>query len=258
MSDETRRTTAEAVSAIFKLDGSQKEVFRVLARATEPMDVHEVSEKVGLHANSVRDALAGMVEAELVVSAPEQTKQRGRPRLLYEAVVKTDPSTVATELMNFSAAVADQIPQWSQAPTEVAHSIGASWADRIMKSSGIPEHANFPDIDLNDEDELDFHLGKLALVMSNMGFEARLGEKIGDICIYACPLLTGEVKGSHLVCQIHQGMMSQMLQRLSKGQLDAELEAFATPTHCKATIFQVEEAAATEDQIGRASCRERV
>lgn len=241
MTDNPRRTTAEAVSAIFQLDGSQKEVFRVLARATEPMDVHEVSGKVGLHANSVRDALAEMVDADLVTSAPEQTKQRGRPRLLYEAKVKTDPSSVATELMNFSAAIADQIPNWCADPVAVAHSIGASWADRIMKTAGIPEHAQFPAIDPDDEEELDFHVGKLALMMSNMGFETRLGDKVGDISIFACPLLTGEVEGSDLVCQIHQGMLSHMVRELSQGELDAKLEPFATPSHCEAKIRRARE-----------------
>ena len=77
---EPRRNIAEAVSAILQLDGSQKEVFRALTRATEALDVQELAEEVGLHPNSVRDALAVMVEEDLVASTPEQTRQRGRTR----------------------------------------------------------------------------------------------------------------------------------------------------------------------------------
>lgn len=247
---DPRRNIAEAVSAILQLDGSQKEVFRALTRATEALDVQELAEEVGLHPNSVRDALAVMVEEDLVASTPEQTRQRGRPRLLYEAVVKTDPTALAAELMNFSAAVADQLPNFCDDSVSVARSIGGSWGERIITRMGIPDHSSLRPIDVEDEDELDFHLSKLALLMSNMGFEARLGESVGEMRIYSCPLLTGEVEGSALVCQIHQGMMSKLVGRLSQGRLDAELEPSATPTHCLVNILR------TDQKVGEPPAQE--
>lgn len=233
MTESPRRSAADALGVIFELSGSQREVFRVLSQATEPMDVQELAEMVRLHPNSVRDALAEMVNLNLVSSAPEQTSQRGRPRLLYEAVVKTDPTALASELVNFSAAVADQIPKWGGDPVQIAHSIGASWADRITKREHqLPLGAGA----LENEERNAQYLRQLSLLISNMGFEARPREEEGEIAMFGCPLLTGEVEGTELVCKIHEGMMSRLVGTLSAGRLAAELLPFATPNCCLAKI----------------------
>ena len=65
-------------------DPTRHEVFRVVAQAGRPIDVAELTEHFGLNHNAIRQHLAKLVEAELVVETKAPATGRGRPRLVYE------------------------------------------------------------------------------------------------------------------------------------------------------------------------------
>lgn len=234
----SQTSTTDGLSAVLELTGSQRKVFSVLSSSAEPVDVQEISANVDLHPNSVRDALGEMIEVGLVERSREVTHARGRPRLLYEAVFRTDPASLTTEFASFVAAVADELPDWTDEPEREALAIGRSWARRILAQLDLPDHSNFPPIDDEDEAAISHHLGKVALLISRGGFEAKPGSGLNEIDIYGCPFLTGEIKATRLACVFHQGMLTGVLEALSAGQLDAELEPYATPTHCLARIVK--------------------
>ena len=60
---------------------------RILAELADrgPLDAREVAERVGLHVNTVRVHLNGLVEAGLVSSETLPPQGRGRPRVAYSA-----------------------------------------------------------------------------------------------------------------------------------------------------------------------------
>lgn len=58
-------------------------VIAELRRAPDGLGVRELTERVGLHPNSVRWHLASLERDGLLVSAPLQTMRPGRPRIIY-------------------------------------------------------------------------------------------------------------------------------------------------------------------------------
>lgn len=65
-------------------DPTRHRIFRYVADAAAPMDVAELTELLGLNHNAIRQHLAQLVAADLVVESVAPSSGRGRPRLNYE------------------------------------------------------------------------------------------------------------------------------------------------------------------------------
>ena len=70
-------------------DPTRHRVFRYVADAAGPVDVAELTEHFGLNHNAIRQHLAKLVDAGLVVEETAPSSGRGRPRLVY----RLDPAT---------------------------------------------------------------------------------------------------------------------------------------------------------------------
>ena len=70
-------------------DPTRHAIFRHVSDAPAPVGVAELTQLLGLHHNAIRQHLAKLVEARLLVESSARPAGRGRPRLLYTA----DPST---------------------------------------------------------------------------------------------------------------------------------------------------------------------
>lgn len=64
-------------------DATRYRLFRYIAQATGPVGVGELTAHVQLNHNSVRQHLAVLKEAGLVLEETERRDRPGRPRLLY-------------------------------------------------------------------------------------------------------------------------------------------------------------------------------
>ena len=70
-------------------DPTRHEVFRYLVDADRPVDVAELTDHFGLNHNAIRQHLAKLVDAALVIEETAPRAGRGRPRLVY----RLDPAT---------------------------------------------------------------------------------------------------------------------------------------------------------------------
>ena len=64
-------------------DPTRHAVFRHIADAERPVDVAELTEHLALHHNAIRQHLAKLDNAGLVLKATAPQVGRGRPRLVY-------------------------------------------------------------------------------------------------------------------------------------------------------------------------------
>ena len=64
-------------------DPTRHEIFGYLVDADVPVGVAELTDHLGLNHNAIRQHLAKLVDAELVVESSAPSAGRGRPRLLY-------------------------------------------------------------------------------------------------------------------------------------------------------------------------------
>lgn len=78
MIDEDQQREARALG-----DPTRHRLFRYIADASEPVGVAELTDYVQLNHNAVRQHLAVLKDAGLVVEEVEQRSRPGRPRLLY-------------------------------------------------------------------------------------------------------------------------------------------------------------------------------
>src|SRR3546814_19230438 len=65
-------------------DRTRHAIFRYITDADAPVGVAELTDHLGLNHNAIRQHLAKLVDAQLVVGATAPTGGRGRPRLLYD------------------------------------------------------------------------------------------------------------------------------------------------------------------------------
>ncbi len=70
-------------------DATRHRLFRYIAEAQEPVGVAELTDFVQLNHNAVRQHLAVLKDAGLVVEEIEQRSRPGRPRLLYRLAPET-------------------------------------------------------------------------------------------------------------------------------------------------------------------------
>src|SRR5436190_2007968 len=65
------------------LERTRSRVEGELRAARDGLDVPELAQRLGLHANTIRWHLAALADAGVVSSAPHPRAGRGRPRIVY-------------------------------------------------------------------------------------------------------------------------------------------------------------------------------
>lgn len=223
---------------VMQLNSTQQQVLKVLADAPRQLNVSEIAERVDLHANTVREILARLLELELVIRTRTRSGTRGRPFWLYEAVVTTDLQRVVQEIATLGAAVAEQMQRHASDPQTAALGLGKEWGSQILgrqcQGPKSPEGEQHVDVTENRSEQSK----RIQRYLSRLGFEARPGDAWFEINLFQCPLLREDQEISPLICQIHQGMTAEVVDRLSGQQLTCALIPFAGPGHCRLALLE--------------------
>ncbi|MBX6749768.1 MAG: helix-turn-helix domain-containing protein [Micromonosporaceae bacterium] len=208
------------------LGESRARVLAVLQDAGGPLGVGEVASRVGLHANTARFHLDGLVESGLVDRSTEERAQPGRPRVLYTArpgtarVGRRSYRLLAEILASYVAA---GVPQPTRAARRAGHAWGRFLADRLPPFGRVDAAAATK---------------RLTGTLAEIGFEpeAVTAGRQRRILLHHCPFR--EVAEAHrdVVCSIHLGLMQGLLASID-APIDAErLEPFVQPNLCIAHL----------------------
>ena len=258
---------AVALAEASTLNATQHRVLRELAASSTAVTVDDLSGSMELHANTVRDALGVLLEKGLAERTQQPSVGPGRPSWLYQAVVSVSPSQIVSEFGSFAEAVALQIAAESDDPVARAIQLGQMWGDQILLRESIPDHdqihreraassvtahccGNGPDhassavttaATTNTPGNIAHHgleapSTKLRILFSELGFEARPGADACEINLFQCPLTAPESGRAELVCEIHRGMIEQVVSRLSGGHVHTELTPNAGPGYCQVRL----------------------
>lgn len=196
------------------------------------MDVTEVADLVGLHVNTARFHLDGLVEAGVIDRAAEQRDQPGRPRMLYAArpggtrAGARSYKLLAEILTSF---VATQMPQ----PARAAERAGEEWG-RYLTERPAP----FERVDAAAATQ------QLVEALDDIGFapEAKTAGGRRQILLHHCPFREAASQHPEVVCSIHLGLMRGMLAEMSAPLDTEQLEPFVEPNLCVARLSRVESA----------------
>ena len=184
------------------------------------MGVRELADAVGLHPNSVREQLARLADAGLVVTEAAPPSGRGRPRLRYMARPEADEQAPYRAL---AGVLADELEQMADPATRAAEA-GERWGRALVGPAGS----------VTDENTA---VGRLVGLLADAGFEPE-GPDLpgGPIRLRRCPFepLARDHRG--VVCGVHLGLMRGALRQMG-APLDAvALEPYVQPDLCLAHL----------------------
>lgn len=170
----------------------------------EPCTVDQLAALAGLHANTVRGHVDGLVEAGLVAREAFATGQRGRPSWRYSAVL--EKVEASPEYVGLAVVLAEQVSAHADDPAEAARDAGRRWAASL--SDGRRDR-----------------VGLLGL-LDELGFAPEVTD--GEIRLTQCPLLAAARRNPTVVCGVHEGLIRARLPENEPGSL----LPFAGPGYC--------------------------
>src|SRR5699024_2728216 len=135
-------------------------VLAMLQRAPDGLGVRDLAHELGLHENTVRFHLAGLLEEGAVDCRPATTPGPGRPRLVYAASTASSPAGVRNYelLARILAGSVGAAGAGEDAPDVAAQAAGAAWAR--AQTAGGSRHTR---------DEVDA-VGALMALLEEVGF----------------------------------------------------------------------------------------
>lgn len=191
------RETGEDVVAVSELqiqaralgDPTRYSVFRYVADSGTPVDVAELTSHFGLNHNAIRQHLAKLVDAELVVETAAPPSGRGRPRLLYALNPSADSRWGVAGPYERLAMLLTEVVRSGDTPEDVGRRAGRRQRLGRRSASNEPSAA-------------------FAEVMNRQGFDPVVAQRGDDIevTLQTCPFASAVLTDPDTVCQLHLGL----------------------------------------------------
>lgn len=216
-------TTATARLPRAGLGPTRADVLAHLRGHGRPVPVTAVAKAVGLHANTARFHLDGLVGQGLATREHEPRGGPGRPRLLYRAepAAADEPTgyrDLAGALIRHLARLGGDVDQAEEA--------GAFWGRDLAR-----EHADRPP------------LARTLAVLDDLGYQPELtGDPVAAITLTPCPFATLAVEDRPdgdlpSICRLHLGLIRGLMADDAEYTV-AGLQAWTTPTSCTALLLR--------------------
>lgn len=206
-------------------------VLACLSEFSRPVTIATVSAASGLHGNTVRDHLDGLVEDGLVRRSTAPARGRGRPALQYLAHPAEVSRPQLREYAGLAMALAGQLHRSKADPRAEAVTAGLHWGEELagVEPGGLqpgPSEPGVqqPGVDISGADQpsaTQLRTDQPSVDQSNAA--AMAGEHtvrlLGDlgftpepssdglVRLRTCPLLEAARRYSDVVCSVHQGLI---------------------------------------------------
>jgi predicted ArsR family transcriptional regulator len=168
-------------------DPTRHAIYRHIADAGEPVGIAELNEQFPFNHNAIRQHLAKLLAAGLVLESKVQGSGRGRPRLVYEPNPALEGQWAATGPYERLSRLLVEIIRTGLDPEEV----GRQAADlfRVPSPSG--------DI-----------VADISAAMARQGFEPEIRTIRGgaEIVLHTCPFASVALADRHTICALHLGI----------------------------------------------------
>lgn len=189
----------------------------------------ELVRALGLHENTVRQHLEGLLGDGHVRREPEPSTGRGRPAWRWRAVTAARLSPYA----GLASTLADALTRASADPFADARRAGAAWGRELADERVLSLRGDRAATDL------------VLTVMREQGFAPESAAPQGPggstarqddaldltIRLRTCPLLSAASANSTVVCAVHEGMI-EGIARAAGSELAGRLEPFADAGAC--------------------------
>jgi predicted ArsR family transcriptional regulator len=204
--------------------GRRAEVLGQLREAVGPLSVVAVAAQTGLHVNTARFHLDGLVADGLADRATEEREVPGRPRVLYTAHgASPGPRSyalLAEMLTGLVAALENAGPAAIEA--------GKAWGRHLIERAAPSERVGAA--------EATARLGRL---FGAAGFQPEIrNDKQGGVefRLHHCPFREVAERHQDVVCAIHLGLIQGALEEIRAPLEATELEPLVSPGLCIARL----------------------
>jgi predicted ArsR family transcriptional regulator len=207
------------------LGHSRARVLAALQDAGGPATVVQIARAVGLHANTARFHLEGLVRAGVAERTVETRGTPGRPRTLYRVVPGRPGGRRSYRLLAeiLASSLAGQVSR----PGKAAHAASRSWG-RFLTERPAPFR------------RMDADAGTAALltVLGQVGFapEAVTRGRRRQVLLHHCPFLEAALENRDVVCAVHLGLMQGVLDEVRAPLVARRLDPFVRPDLCIANL----------------------
>ncbi|MEO7979859.1 MAG: helix-turn-helix domain-containing protein [Sporichthyaceae bacterium] len=206
------------------------EVLGMLRDAGGPLSVAQVAEGRGLHVNTARFHLDGLVSDGLAERTAEERDTRGRPRILFTARAEASGPRSFRFLAEMLTGLVASLDGAGPAAVEAGRAWGRHLVDRPAPSQRV------------DTNEATARLNRM---LDAIGFQPEAYPEAGGVQLRLrhCPFREVAERHTDVVCEIHLGLMQGALGEL-RAPLKAEsVEPFVTPSLCVSHLRAVGAAA---------------
>lgn len=203
-----------------RLSPTRTALLETLQAQPEPTSLPALVAVTGLHANTVREHLDGLLRSGLVSRRSAPPSGRGRPGWLYEATPHSEDDP-RPEYAGLAAALAAVIVRTSPTPAEEARRAGVDWGRRLAHDAGAPE-----------EEGAEAARRTVAGIFDDMGFAPEVDDDATELRLTRCPLLEAAHQHPEVVCAVHLGITEGALETYGAATDGVELLPFAEPGAC--------------------------
>ena len=168
-------------------DPTRHAIFRHIAQTGRPITIAELNDEFPLNHNAIRQHLAKLVAAQLVVESTARGTGRGRPHLVYEINAAFDGRWGTTGPYERLSRLLVEIIRTGLEPEEVGRR--ASNLFRVASPSGDA-------------------VSDLSAAMARQGFEPEICFVRGgaDVVLHNCPFADAALVDRQTVCSLHLGI----------------------------------------------------
>ena len=183
-------------------DPTRHAIFRYVDAATEPVTVAELTEHLGLNHNAIRQHLAKLRDAGLLVEELAAPTGRGRRRLQYRTAPAGAGAWGGESPYEQLSLLLVELVRSGRTPSDVGYDAGRRLGRQRARSTAH-----------DGADPLD----ALEALVARQGFEPRRVQRGGrvELVLDSCPFETAAAAGQSVVCDLHRGMAQGMADAIS-------------------------------------------
>jgi predicted ArsR family transcriptional regulator len=168
-------------------DPTRHAIFRRVAESDSPVTIADLTDRLALNHNAVRQHLAKLVAAGLLIEERAAPSGPGRPKLVYSVDPAAESRWGVTGPYERLSALLTEVIRSGDTPLEVGRRAGHRFA------------ADHPDGDPSTA---------LVSLTAHSGFQPTF-EQRGDeveVLLHACPFANAALADPDIVCELHHGM----------------------------------------------------
>ena len=222
--------TVAAAAAPPSLSRSRRALLAALQSEPGPVTLSALSTTTGLHVNTVREHLAALTDAGLVVRGRATAAGPGRPAATF-AAAEPEPGPVSAEYAGLATALASMIHRTSSTPSQDATVAGIEWGRELARTGPGPHPA--------DTDATGAR-GRVVQLLAHLGFDPQPAPDGTAVLLTRCPLLETARAYPDVVCAVHLGIVRGALGQHGADDTGAELYPFSEPGACRLDLARTD------------------